>query len=130
MYGIPADVIYLDYAEAFDTVPHQRLFEQVESFGKKRKNGYRHSCVAENKVAVNGKQSEWCSVISGVPRGSVLGPILFMMFVSDILDTRRHRQSDRHVCRRCKNYMQHLQMRTTLLSLSPRLGKAGLQLCR
>ena len=37
MHNIPVDVIYLDYAKAFDTVPHQRLLKQVESFGIKHK---------------------------------------------------------------------------------------------
>ena len=37
MHNIPIDVFYLDYAKAFDTVPHQRLLKQVESFGIKDK---------------------------------------------------------------------------------------------
>ena len=72
MHGIPTDVIYLDYAKAFDTVPHQRLLEQVESFGiKDKENKWMEAllCDRTQTESVNGKHSGWCSVISGVPQG-------------------------------------------------------------
>ena len=37
-----------------------------------------------DKVSVHGEQSNWCSVLSGIPQGSVLGPVLFTMFVSNV----------------------------------------------
>ena len=87
MPNIPVDVIYLDYAKAFDTVPHQRLLKQVESFGIKDKALAWITAFLDDrrqKVSVHGEQSNWCSVLSGIPQGSVLGPILFPMFVSDV----------------------------------------------
>ena len=87
MHNIPVDVIYLDYAKAFDTVPHQRLLKQVESFGIKDKALAWITAFLDDrrqKVSVHGEQSNWCSVLSGIPQGSVLGPILFTMFVSDV----------------------------------------------
>ena len=69
------------------TVPHQRLLKQVESFGIKDKALAWTTAFLDDrrqKVSVHGEQSNWCSVLSGIPQGSVLGPILFTMFVSDV----------------------------------------------
>ena len=87
MHNIPVDIIYLDYAKAFDTVPHQRLLKQVESFRIKDKALVWITAFLDDrrqKVSVHGEQSNWCRVLSRIPQGSVLGPILFTMFVSDV----------------------------------------------
>ena len=81
------DVVYLDFAKAFDKVDHGILLHKIKSIGVTGKIGkWLHSFLTERdqKVAINGIVSNPSKVKSGVPQGSVLGPLLFLIMIGDI----------------------------------------------
>ena len=85
--GVGVDMIYLDYSKAFDSVPHRRLLQKLAGYVIRGRllewiSGFLRG--RKQRVCVRGKTSEWSDVRSGVPQGSVLGPLCFLVYVADM----------------------------------------------
>lgn len=105
----PTDVIFLDFAKAFDKVSHRALRIKLEGYGiQGQVLNWIMAFLSERRqrVVLGESTSDWSFVHSGVPQGSVLGPILFVVFINDLPLVVKHAK--------CKLYADDCKLLATI----------------
>ena len=132
---IDTDAIYLDYAKAFDKVDHNLLLKKLEIYGFNPKIVKWIRSFLSNRsqhVVIDGYKSFVSLIISGVPQGTVLGPILFIIYINDITEHVSHSTircfaDDTRVCKSiadCSNILELQQDLDSVIQWSSRNNMA------
>jgi hypothetical protein len=132
--GRQTDIAILDFSKAFDTVPHKRLLHKLDHYGIK---GPIHNWITnfltrrKMRVVLEGEQSEEVSVDSGVPQGTVLGPLLFLCHINDLPEsvksTVRLFADDCLLYREIRTFRDHLILQSDLDQLQEWARKWGMK---
>ena len=104
------DLVYGDFQKAFDKVPHERLMVKVNTHGIQGDAArWIRNWLAgrRQRVFINQSYSNWAPVTSGVPQGSVLGPLRFLIYINDLDTNIVSKMSkfsvDNKLCHRARN---------------------------
>ena len=133
--GSQTDIAILDFSKAFDTVPHDRLLHKLDAYGIR---GPLLSwikaflCNRHMRVVVDGESSSEAPVVSGVPQGTVLGPLLFLCHINDLPErvssSVRLFADDCLLYRRIRNHDDHLALQNDLHNLESWANDWGMRI--
>ena len=132
--GLQTDIAILDFSKAFDTVPHEELLCKLESYGI---TGSLHEWLRtflskrHMQVVIEGEASEKVTLASGVPQGTVLGPILFLCHINDLPETVQSQvrlfADDCLLYRPIKSQSDHITLQNDLIELEKWADKWGMR---
>ena len=74
----------MDLSKAFDCLPHDLIIEKLKAYGVSDSSCRLKASYLSNRVKIGKVVSSWAKIIKGVPQGSILGPLIFNIFINDI----------------------------------------------
>ena len=132
---VQVDIAILDFSKGFDTVPHNKLLHKLDAYGIK---GSLHKWLSsflqdrQMNVVVEREHSESAPVESGVPQGTVLGPLMFLCHINDLPYTVKSQELST-ICDNCLLYRQiksqtdHTTLQNDLIELEKWAAKWGMR---